>query len=444
VPRVASRTGRPAGAGLPPRGAPAPAPARQPSPERPRGGHSATELIDTVAGLRGLAEEWDELSQAASNPATSPGWILPWLRHVAVADISPRVIAVRDRGVLVGVVPLYVSQGRGGVAEYRLMASDFGVCLDPLALPGREWDVAAELARILPDCRPRPDIVAFGPMCVASHWPAALKASWPGRVPALVRHHDVQGAPVIVLRDGSFESWFGSLSSKMRNNLRRSERQFERAGGSSRWTTAETLRADAEAFARLHTSRWRGRGWSRLSELGSRLPDWIEDVGRDLIDEGRFRMCVLEVEGSPICVDFHVLAGDELSTVNVGWDARYAKLAPPRLAALRLVEGACRWGCRRLRLGCGDHEHKLSLANGNDPVDCSMVIPPSPRLPHAYLSALPVLAHEHARELAARSVPQQWVGTIRSLAPGARARRRSERPAGSAPQAPRSRRWRRY
>jgi CelD/BcsL family acetyltransferase involved in cellulose biosynthesis len=324
---------------------------------------------------------------------------------------------VRDRGELIGLVPLYVSQARRGVAEYRLMGSDFGVCIDPLALPGREWDVACELARVLAGCRPRPDIVAFGPMCIASHWPAALGASWPGRAPPLVRQHDVQGAPVIVLRDGSFEGWFASLSSKMRSNLRRSERQFDRLGGSSRWSNATTLRADAEAFARLHVARWRRRGWSRLSDLGSRLPDWIEDVGRELIDEGRFRMCVLEVDGSPVCVDFHLLAGEELTTINVGWDERYAGLAPPRLAALRLVEDACRRGCRRLRLGRGEHQHKLCLANGNDPVACTMVMPPSPRLAHAYARVLPVLLKERAREIVARAAPAQ---------------------------AARSRRWRRY
>jgi CelD/BcsL family acetyltransferase involved in cellulose biosynthesis len=252
-------------------------------------------------------------------------------------------------------------------------------------------------------------------MSLASHWATALRASWPGRMPCLARHYDVQAAPVIVLRDQSFEDWFASLSTKMRSNLRRSERQFERAGGTSRWSTAETLRADAEAFARLHTARWRGRGWSRLADLGPRLPDWLEDVGRQLIEQGRFRMCVLEVDGSPICVDFHLLAGEELSAVNVGWDERYARLAPARVAAVRLVEAACAWGCRRLNLGRGEHANKLCLANGNDPVACTMVMPPSGRLPSAYARALPVLVREHAREIAERAVPAEWLEATRAI-----------------------------
>ena len=191
-----------------------------------------------------------------------------------------------------------------------------------------------------------------------------------------------------------------------------------------RWTTAATLRKDAETFARLHAARWAGRGWSRLAELGHSLPDWLEDVGRGMIDKGRFGMCVHEVDGSPVCVDFHLLAGEELAAVNMGWDERYAKLAPARLAGLRLVERAAAWGCRRLRLGRGEHESKLCLANGNDPVACSIFMPPSARLPNAYAHALPALAREHARDFARRALPPRWFDATRSVrhraAPGTR------------------------
>jgi len=318
------------------------------------------------------------------------------------------VLAVRDRGELVGVVPLYVSRARGGLVEYRLMAADFGACVEPLALPGREWQVAAELASVLASCTPRPDVVALGPMSVASQWPLALGSCWPGPAPALVRRHDVQGAPIILLDERSSEGWLASLSSKMRNNLRRSERQLTQAGGTSRCSTAATLRADAEAFARLHVARWRGRGWPRLVDLGERLPDWIEDLGRDLIDQGRFGMSVLELEGTPICVDFHLIAGEELCAINMGWDERHARLAPPRIAALRMIESAARLGCRRLNLGRGEQENKRCLANGTDAVANTLVMPASRRLPLAYLRSLPVLARQQGRELAGRLFPERF------------------------------------
>ena len=251
------------------------------------------EMIVDVAEAESLAPEWDALAVAASKPFAAPAWVLAWWHHVAPSSSSPRLVVVRDSGRLVGVAPFYAQPRRRGVVEYRLMASDFGGSMEPLALPGREWDVAAEFARALASAQPRPDVLALGPMPIASAWPSALSAGWEGPMSPLVRRLRIAGAHVIVLDDGSYDAWFASLGSKLRRDLRRCERLFEEAGGSTRWSTAETLRADVEAFSRLHRGRWEGRGWSRLADMGARLPEWLEELGRGLIAQGRFRMCLL-------------------------------------------------------------------------------------------------------------------------------------------------------
>jgi CelD/BcsL family acetyltransferase involved in cellulose biosynthesis len=376
---------------------------------------SEGELITDIAELEALAPEWDALAVAASNPVAAPAWILAWWHHVATPDLQLRVVAVRDRGTLVGLAPFYAAPARRGVVEYRLMASDFGMCMEPLALAGREWEVAGAVARALSASHPRPDVLAFGPMTVASHWTTAVRSLWPGAMLGVSRQHRVEDAPVIVLRESSFESWFASLSSKLRHDLRRSERLFEEAGGSTRWSTAETLRADAEAFSRLHASRWESRGGSRLSDLGSRLPDWLEELGRGLIDDGRFGMCVLEVDGAPVCVDFGLIAGEELATVNTGWDERYAKLSPAKLALLRVVRQAYEQRCRRIHLGIVGYENKVRFANGNDPTAWTMFMPPSPRLARTYGGALPGLLRKRARGAAERALPPDWFETLRKL-----------------------------
>lgn len=378
-------------------------------------GMSDGELITDLAGAQALAPEWDALAVLASNPVAGPAWVLSWWHHVASAEIQPRLVAVRDRGRLVGVAPFYVASVKRGVVEYRLMASDFGVCMEPLALPGREWDVAAEVARVLASCRPRPDVLAFGPMTLASHWTTALSSGWPGPMRGMVRGYGVDGAPVIVLRDSSFDAWFASLRSSTRRSLRRNERRFEEAGGTTRWSTTETLRADAEAFSRLHGERWEGRGCSRLANLGSRLPDWLEEVGRELIDEGRFRMCMLEVGGSPICADFHLIAGEVLADINTGWDERYAKMAPAKLTVPRVVQEAYRLGCRRVHLGQGNHAYKLSFANANDPVAWTLVMPPSLRFPYTYGCVLPGLLRKRTRDAAERALPAEWFEAARIM-----------------------------
>lgn len=372
-------------------------------------------LITDIGELEALAPEWDSLALAASNPVAAPSWVLPWWRYVAAPEFQPRVVAVRDRDKLIGLVPFYAHSPRRGIVEYRLMASEFGMCMQPLSLPGREWEVAAEIGRQLADAAPSPSVVAFGPMTLASHWITALREQWPGRVLGIARRQRVEGAPLIVLHEPSYEAWLESLGSKMRRDLRRSERLFDEAGGTTRISTADTLIADAEAFSRLHGSRWDSRGWSRFTDLGDRLGDWFRELGAGLIEQDRLRMYVLEVEGSAVCVKFCLRAGDEFATVNLGWDENYAKLAPAKLSVLRVVQDAYSLGCRRVHLGTGDHANKLRLANGNDPVAWTIFIPPSARLPQTYGNALPGLARKHARDAAERALPAERFESLKGL-----------------------------
>ena len=92
---------------------------------------------------------------AASNPVAAAAWVLAWWRHVAAPDVQARVVVVRDGPRLVGVAPFYLASQRLGVAEYRLMTDDFGVCMRPLALPGHERDLAVAVGRALGDGEPR-------------------------------------------------------------------------------------------------------------------------------------------------------------------------------------------------------------------------------------------------------------------------------------------------
>jgi CelD/BcsL family acetyltransferase involved in cellulose biosynthesis len=397
------------------RGSSTPAPP-VPARERVRGGTRETQVIVDVAEAESLAPEWDALAVAASKPFAAPAWVLAWWRHVAPAGVSPRVVAVRDGGRLMAVAPFYALPRTRGVVEYRLMSSDFGASMEPLALPGREWDMAGEIAHALAVASPRPDVLAFGPMPIASPWPAAMSAGWEGPISALVRRLRISSARMIVLDDASYEEWFALLSPKLRRDLRRCERLFEEAGGSTRWSTAETLRADVEAFARLHRQRWEGRGgWSRLAAMGAGLVDWLEDLGRPLIAQGRFGMCLLEIDGAPICADFQIGAGDELVPMNAGWDERYANLSPAKLACLRVVRSAFERGARRVSLGSGNSANKLRLANGNEPVAWTLVLPPSTGLPAAYARALPDLLRAPARDVAVRALPPERLAQTRRM-----------------------------
>jgi CelD/BcsL family acetyltransferase involved in cellulose biosynthesis len=373
-------------------------------------------LTTELAGAEEIAPAWERLAVAASKPVAAAAWVLAWWRHVAPSDTSARVVVLRDRGELIGVAPFHLASNRRVVAEYRLMASDLGVCMEPLALPGREWELAGAIAAELSGTSPRAASVGFGPMPIASPWVAALRESWQGPVRSLVRRTRIEPGPLVQLLEPDYERWFASLGSKLRRDLRRRERIFEEAGGTARWADATTLRADAESFARLHGSRWEGRDRSPLADLGARLPDWLEDLGGALIGEGRFRLCVLEVEGEPVCVDLSLSAGEEVAGVDGGWDQSYARMAPAKLAVLCVIADAYAKGMRRVGLGGGGLADEVRLANGDDPVAWSTVIPPSPMAPLAYGRLLAVLLGNHARELGGGALPRPSLERLKALA----------------------------
>lgn len=375
---------------------------------------SGAELISDLRAAEALAPEWDELAVAASNPVAAPAWVLAWWRHVAAPDVQARVVVVRDGPRLVGVAPLYLASQRLGVAEYRLMTDDFGVCMRPLALPGHERDLAVAVGRALGDGEPRAGRLRFGPMQVRTPWVDALRAAWPGGRRPLVRTLRVEGVPVIHLREPSYEDWLATLSSKLRRDLRRSERLFEEAGGTSRWSEAATLHADAEAFARLHSARWEGRGWSRLTDLGPRLTPWLEDVCSGTLASGRAGLCVLELGGEAICVDLHMSAGTEAIGVNVGWDQRQARLAPAKIALLHVLRSSFDRGCERFDLGVGTQQNKRRIANESEPVAWTALLPATASLPLSWATLAPDLARAQVR----KRLPESWKERIRAARSG--------------------------
>jgi CelD/BcsL family acetyltransferase involved in cellulose biosynthesis len=377
------------------------------------GGSTSAELVADLAHLRSLAPEWRELAATASNPAADPAWVVAWLEHAARRPVAPRVVAVRDRGRLIGVAPFYVAGESGPIADYALMGGGFGVRMEPLALPGREQEVATQFALALASTSPRPDTITLGPTSKRADWIGLLQERWPARARGLLRHYRLRGEPAIVLREPTFEAWLDTLGAKTRRNLRRERRLFERSGGRVRWSTSAALRKDAEAFARLHRARWQDRGESRLVALAGRLPDWLEALGRERVDRGGFRLCVLEADGAPICADLRLIAGEESAGVNIGWDQRYARVAPGKLAIVEAVRDAYEAGCRRVGLGFGEHPYKLIFANACEPISWSVFIPSSRRIAYTYARVLPLLAREKAREDAERLLPPRWFQALR-------------------------------
>ncbi|MGA9874558.1 MAG: GNAT family N-acetyltransferase [Solirubrobacteraceae bacterium] len=354
---------------------------------------SEAELIADTGRLEALEEGWDALAVANAEPTSGPAWMLGWWRHVAPPGAHLRVVAVHDKDELIGIVPLCVEPIEPH--SYRMLAHDFTSSVTPLARIDRAWEVSEVAAELLRQSQPRLGSLALAPLPANSLWTAALPDVWPGRIRPLVLRHSVADAPTISLHHDSLEEWLSTRGSSFRANARKRRRQFERAGGTARMSTAETVTADIQKFIALHASRWQPLGESRLVALGDRLPVLLGDLAQALLPTERFRLLLLELDGEPVGTQLTLAAGGELVGVNTGWDERFKQFSPAHLALLYTLEDAFarnehRYSLGReasYRLGRGISAYKLGFADGNNPVAESVLLPGSPRLAQTLLAS---------------------------------------------------------
>jgi CelD/BcsL family acetyltransferase involved in cellulose biosynthesis len=353
------------------------------------------ELLGSVEALVAISSEWDRLAVICEEPMATPAWMLGWLRHVAPPEAQPRVVAVRDGERLIGLAPFYVLPGRP--VRYRVMADDFSTSVALLAVPGQEREVARGVAEVLAAADPAPAVIHLAPLSASSPWPAALREAWPGKLrPGLYRLRTEDAA--VSLLEGTFEDWMNRRGKNFRRNVGNRLRHLEREGGRVRLSTAETVEADIATFIRLHEARWQSRWESYLLAMGERLPLWLAEMAEGLVDDARFRLWVVEVDGTPVCADFSLVAGGEIANLNGGWDEKFKKLAPARIVVAHLVEDAYKRGERRLEMGWGMIEYKRAFAEGTDRIDWTALVPPGRGMARGVAAVAPTAFKQRLRD----------------------------------------------
>ncbi|HEX5145497.1 MAG TPA: GNAT family N-acetyltransferase, partial [Conexibacter sp.] len=284
-----------------------------------------------------------------------------------------------------------------------------------LAAPGRAWEVAGEVAAALAQAQPRPDMLALESIAATSAWPLALAEQWPARMRPLLRRYYTQSSPTVALTQPSFDDWLAGKSSNFRSQMRRMRRRFADAGGTGRFSTQATLHDDVAALGRLHAGRWEGRGESLIVSRGEALEAAFEAVGRALLDDGGFRIRMLELDGEPISAQLFAAGGGDVIYYNGGWDERHAQFKPAMLGILDAIEDAFARGESRMDLGPGAQPYKLRFADGTDPLAWWVLIPPGRRMPLTAARTLPSTTWRELRDAAKRALPPERADRLREL-----------------------------
>lgn len=372
------------------------------------------ELLVEPDELEALAPEWHALATACAEPLATPAWVLTMWRLLDRDIQEPRVVTMREGGRLVGLAPLCFDPRNPKHGGYRLLSGEMPRTT-PLALPGRAWEAAGALAGIVRELDPRPGAIAFESVPAGSAWPFALAEQWPGRMRPWLRRYFTMSSPTVALTQDSFDGWLGAKSSNFRSQMRRMRRKFTQAGGSGRFSTQETLHDDIAALVRLHAGRWEGRGESSIVSGGAELAEAFETAGRLALDDGGFRLRILELDGEPISAQLFAAAGGDVIYYNGGWDERHAQYKPAMLGILDAIEDAFARGERRMDLGPGAQPYKLRFADGTDPLSWWVLIPPGRRMPATLARTLPMTTWRELRTAAKRALPPERVERLRAL-----------------------------
>jgi CelD/BcsL family acetyltransferase involved in cellulose biosynthesis len=375
---------------------------------------SDARFIAELDQLEALVPEWDALAVSCSLPLMSPGWMLPWWRHLAPKGALLRALEVRDGAALVGLVPFFVTApGHGGRVAYRLLGSGSGAPLALLVPAGREQQVVQAATRALSKADPRPDLIEFSGTRLSSQWHTVMRDCWPSAARPISCAYRVQACPTVSLKGASLEAWLLSRSSKLRSSMRRLARRFAEQGGTWRMSTESTLRSDLKTFQRLHASRWRRLGESSLVTDEERVGAMLNDAGAALVGDERFRLWLMEIDGEAIAADLYLAAGETVLGINGGWDERWKRLSPPLLATLHTIADSIERGESRLGLGPGGGSYKTRFADSDSPVASSVLMVPRRRLPMTMVLTAPTLVGGAARTIAERALRPEHVSGLR-------------------------------
>jgi len=355
-------------------------------------------LVERPEDLDPYLSAWDELAVASGRPFCAPAWMLAWWRRGREGDARLRAVVVLDGDRAIGIGPFFAQVGPLRLAEYRLLGAGFCHRVGPVAVAGREDEVAAAIAAALAAATPRPASVVFEGLDARDPWPELIRRHWPGR--AQLRTDVTMRSPAIDLAEG-YEGWLGRRDRKFRKEARRTARRLGEEGVDGRLT------ADPEAIVallRLHHRRWEERGGSNV---GAEAQGVLTEAAAALGATGRLQVALLEGPDGAVAAELVVRAGEAAVFWGGGFDPDWAKLAPGMQALLLALEDAAAAGVREADLGGGDHSYKIRLADTDRPLVWRTLLPVGRLYPAIRLRLAPKHLRWAARD-ASRRLPDRW------------------------------------
>ena len=324
---------------------------READAARPPSRRAAPLRVERLDGLEPLREDWSRLAERSRNVFSSWEWASIWWRHFG--ERRPLLTAGCYRGDrLVALLPLYLSSSRP-LRVVRFIGHGPGDQLGPICDPADLIPTARALRRWLADQRARWDVFRGDELPADEGWAGLLGADVLDR----------QASPLVRFPDGGWESYLGTLSSRLRYEIRHDARKLssEYEVGYRLADDPARLDDDLDALFRLHAARWND-GNSPFS--GSRR-SFHRDFARCALEKGWLRLWFLEIDGDPVATWYGFRYGDVECSYQTGRDPRWQRSSVGLVLLAHAMRRAVEDGVREYRFLRGDEQYKRRMANGD-------------------------------------------------------------------------------
>lgn len=291
------------------------------------------DVAGDIAALQAIVPAWDELAANACeiNPFYESWILLPALR--AQGDAGLRCVLVWQGERLIGLFPFERKRQFKGLPVPVMTSWRHSAHL--LCTPLVRADAAAEcLEAVFGWAAGEGALLEFRYIPADGGFHGALGDAM--RTTPCTVLPTAQFSRALLKRGASAEAYMAaSMSSGLRRQLRRKERQLAERSGYSTLAAGPggDLGDQVERFMVLEASGWKGREGGAFAAKEASLRFGTEVLG-EAHRRGRLHMVGIDCEGRPVARRFSILAGEGSYAFKTAYDEAYCAYSPGVLAEL--------------------------------------------------------------------------------------------------------------
>jgi hypothetical protein len=257
------------------------------------------EVIEDSRGFAALEEEWDDLHRQCpqATPFQSWAWLYSWWEYYG-EGYKLRLITVRYRGLLVGIIPLMLKRqwGHGRLLFVGTGPTDH---LDVIVRKGWE-DLVAEAGikalRQMDDWHVA-DLQELRPEAAAralfEYWPDRKASVWQSQCP-------------VIEATNSWDQLLMYRSKRLRNNARRALRRVEADAVRCELAGADEAREAVARLVTLSREQWRGNPLTGPEHWTPRFKSHLQTAAFRMTARRLGAICEWQQDGQVILSEFLV------------------------------------------------------------------------------------------------------------------------------------------